>query len=175
MVFWEGNTGDTSDLFPDWTNPAHNETEMEEYRSRGEMGYVGEKKRLSLEFLRDHPGLYLRLTAKRFVYIWTGFWSLGPDYLAGEPFAFWNIGFSTILLILMLAGIRRALYTETMHTIPLLAVLVCYPLVFYIAHAATEYRHPIDPIVVIFVGLLLARGQEEPPRTNQVKTADFNL
>ena len=78
MVFWEGNTGNTSDLFPDWTNPAHNETEMAEYRSRGQMGYVAEKKRLSLEFLRDHPSLYLRLTAKRFVYIWTGFWSLRP-------------------------------------------------------------------------------------------------
>ena len=156
MVFWEGNTGDTSDLFPDWTNPAHNETEMEEYRSRGEMGYVAEKKSLSLEFLRDHPGLYLRLTAKRFVYIWTGSWSLRPDYLAGEPFAFWNIGFSTILLILMLAGIRRALYIEPMNTIPLLAVLVCYPLVYYVAHAATEYRHPIDPIVIIFIGLLIA-------------------
>jgi len=167
MVFWEGNTGDTSDLFPDWTNPAHNETEMEEYRSRGEMGYVAEKKRLSLEFLRDQPGLYLRLTARRFVYIWTGFWSLRSDYLAGEPFAFWNIGFSTILLILMLAGIRRALYTETMNTIPLLAVLVCYPLVFYVAHAATEYRHPIDPIVVIFIGVLIARSQEEPLRTSQ--------
>jgi len=167
MVFWEGNTGDTSDLFPDWTNPAHNETEMEEYRSRGEMGYVAEKKRLSLEFLRDQPGLYLRLTARRFVYIWTGFWSLRSDYLAGEPFAFWNIGFSTILLILMLAGIRRALYTETMNTIPLLAVLVCYPLVFYVAHAATEYRHPIDPIVVIFIGVPIAGSQEEPLRTSQ--------
>ncbi len=61
MVFWEGNMGDASDLFPDWTNPAHNETKMAEYGSRGEMGYVAEKKRLSLEFLRDHPGLYLRL------------------------------------------------------------------------------------------------------------------
>ena len=167
MIFWEGNTGDTSDLFPDWTNPAHNETEMAEYRSRGEVGYVAEKKRLSLEFLWDHPGLYLRLTAKRFVYIWTGFWSLRPDYLAGEPFAFWNIGFSTILLILMLAGIRRALYTETMNTIPLLAVLVCYPLVYYVAHAATEYRHPIDPIVVIFIGGVIAGSQEEPPTTSQ--------
>ena len=61
MVFGEGNMGDASDLFPDWTNPAHNETKMAEYGSRGEMGYVAEKKRLSVEFLRDHPGLYLRL------------------------------------------------------------------------------------------------------------------
>ncbi len=163
MIFWEGNTGDTSDLFPDWTNPAHNEKEMEEYRSRGEMGYVAEKKRLSLEFLRDHPGLCLRLTVRRFVYIWTGFWSLRADYLAGEPFAFWNIGISTILLILMLAGIRRAHCTETMNTIPLLAVLFCYPMVYYVAHAGTEYRHPIDPVVVIFIGVLIA-GSQEPPQ-----------
>jgi 4-amino-4-deoxy-L-arabinose transferase-like glycosyltransferase len=161
MIFWEGNTGDTSDLFPDWTNPAHNETEMADYRNRGEMGYVAEKKRLSFEFLRNYPGLYLRLTAKRFVYMWTGFWSLRPDFLEGEPFAFWNIGMSTILLILMLAGIRQALYAETVNTIPLLVVLVCYPAVYYIAHAGTEYRHPIDPIVVIFIGVLIAAIQEQ--------------
>jgi 4-amino-4-deoxy-L-arabinose transferase-like glycosyltransferase len=166
MVFWEGNTGDTSDLFPDWTNPAHNATEMEEYRNRGEVAYVAEKERLSLEFLRKHPGLYLRLTARRFVYTWTGFWSLRPSYLAGEPFAFWNVGISTVLLILMLAGIRRALYTQAMSTFPLLAVLICYPLVYYVAHAGTEYRHPIDPMVVILIGVLIAGSQKQSQERN---------
>ncbi len=63
----------------------------------------------------------------------------------------------------MLAGIRRVLYIRTMNTIPLLAILVCYPLVYYIAHAGTEYRHPVDPIVVIFIGLLIAGGQRSRP------------
>jgi hypothetical protein len=156
MVFWEGNTGDTSDLFPDWTNPAHNETEIEEYRSRGEMGYVAEKERLSREFLRDPPGLYRRLMAKRFVYTWTSVWSVCPSYFAGEPFAFWNIGISTILLTFMLAGVRQALYIVTISIIPVLAARVSDSLVYYVARTGTEYWHPIDPIVVIFIGVLIS-------------------
>ena len=146
-----GQYRDTSDLFPDWTNPAHNDTEMEGYRQLGGLGYVEQKKQASFEFLRRYPGLYLRLVAKRFVYTWTGFWTLSKDYLAAEPFTFPNIALSTILTALMVA---RALRFDPVATLPLLLVLGSYPLVYYIAHAGAEYRHPIDPICVVFVGYL---------------------
>jgi hypothetical protein len=154
MIFWEGNTGDTSDLYPDWTNPTHNTTEMEAYRRLGELGYVEQKKQASFDFLRRYPGLYLRLTAKRFIFTWTGFWSLRKDYLAGEPFAFPNIALSTTLTVLLLVGIRRAVRFNPDATLPLLLVLASYPLVYYIAHSGAEYRHPIDPICVVFIGYL---------------------
>jgi 4-amino-4-deoxy-L-arabinose transferase-like glycosyltransferase len=154
MIFWEGNTGDTSDPYPDWTNPAHNTTELEAYRQLGELGYVEQKKQASFDFLRRYPGLYLRLTAKRFIFTWTGFWSLRKDYLAGEPFAFPNIALSTTLTVLLLVGIRRAVRFNPDATLPLLLVLASYPLVYYIAHSGAEYRHPIDPICVVFIGYL---------------------
>lgn len=156
MIFWEGNTGDTSDLYPDWSNPAHNETEMAEYRRLGEMGYVEEKKQMSVEFIQRHPGLFLRLTVQRFVFTWTGFWSLRRDYLAGEPFAFANIGFCTTLTILMLAGMRRAYKLNQRAVVPVIAVLLVYPLVYYVTHPGVDYRHAIDPVVVVFLGVLAA-------------------
>src|SRR4029077_12042276 len=106
MVFWEGNTGDTSDLYPDWSNPAHNDTEMEQYRRLGEMGYVDEKRRMSRDFLLRYPGLFARLTLMRLTFTWTGFWSLRADYSAGEPFWLANVGFRTTLTVLMLARLR---------------------------------------------------------------------
>lgn len=168
MIFWEGNTGDMSDLFPDWTNPAHNTTEMEAYRRLGELGYVEQKKQASIDFLRRYPGLYLRLTAKRFIFTWTGFWSLRKDYLAGEPFTFPNIALSTTLTVLLLVGVWRAVHLNPDGTLPLLLVLASYPLVYYIAHSGAEYRHPIDPICVVFIGYLASsamarRGHAKVP------------
>jgi len=152
MIFWEGNTGDTSDLFPDWTNPAHNRTEMEAYARLGELGYVEQKKQASFDFIRHYPGLYLRLAAKRFIFTWTGFWSLRKDYLAGEPFAFPNIALSATLTVLLLFGAWRAMHFNPDDTSLLLLVLASYPLVYYIAHSGAEYRHPIDPICVVLIG-----------------------
>ena len=154
MIFWEANTGDMSDLFPDWTNPAHNQAEMEAYRQLGEIGYVEQKKQASLDFLRRYPSLYLRLVAKRFIYTWTGFWSLRKDYLAAEPFTFPHIALTTTLTALLLLGARRAIHFNPDGTLPLLLVLANYPLVYYIAHSGAEYRHPIDPICVVFIGYL---------------------
>jgi hypothetical protein len=51
-------------------------------------------------------------------------------------------------------GIRRAVRFNPDATLPLLLVLASYPLVYYIAHSGAEYRHPIDPICVVFIGYL---------------------
>lgn len=154
MIFWEGNTGDTSDLFPDWTNPAHNEGEMEKYRRLGELGYMEEKRRAALDFLVRYPRLFLWLTVKRFVFTWTGYWSLRPAYLANEPAAIPNIGFCTTLTILMLAGLRRAYLISREAVVPFFLVLTSYPLVYYLTHTGMDYRHPIDPVLTMFLGVL---------------------
>jgi len=169
MIFWEGNTGDMSDLFPDWTNPAHNETEMEAYRLLGEIGYVDQKKQASMDFLRRYPGLYIRLVAKRFIYTWTGFWSLRKDYLAAEPFTFPHIALTTTLTALFLVGAWRAMHFNPDGTLPLLLVLASYPLVYYIAHSGAEYRHPIDPICVILIGYLASAVMSRGTRTSVSK------
>lgn len=152
-VFWQSNTGDTSDLYPDWANAAHNSSEMEKYHKLGEIGYMQEKRRASLDFLRRYPGLFVRLTIKRTIFTWTGFWSLRSDYLAGEPFAFPNIAFCTGLGILLISGLRRAYRINPEAIIPFALVLFSYPLVYYIVHPGMDYRHPIDPIYAVFIGV----------------------
>lgn len=149
MIFWEGNTGDTSDLYPDWSNPAHNDTEMNQYRQLGEVGYVAEKRRLSFLFLRNYFPLFVCLTLQRIVFTWTGFWNLRPDYLSGEPFAFPNIAVCTLLTLFMVAGIRRAFLVSQYQVIPLLLVLAFYPLVYYVTHPGMDYRHPLDPLITM--------------------------
>jgi hypothetical protein len=149
MVFWEGNTGDTSDLYPDWSSPAHNDTEMNQYRQLGEAGYIAEKRRLSFLFLRNHFPLFVRLTLQRIVFTWTGFWNLRADYLSGEPFAFPNIAVCSVLTIFMSMGIRRAILASQFRVIPLLFVLAFYPLVYYVTHPGMDYRHPLDALITM--------------------------
>lgn len=150
MILWESNTGDTSDLYPDWSNPAHNDTEMKQYRELGEIGYVEAKRRLSQEFLSQHFPLFLRLTLQRMVFTWTGFWNLRPDYLSGEPFAIPNIAVCSLLTIFMIGGIRLAYLNRQPLVIPLLLVLAFYPVVFYVTHPGMDYRHPLDPLIIMF-------------------------
>lgn len=156
LVFWQGNTGDSSDLYPDWTNPSHNDTELEKYTRLGELAYMQEKREASLEFLRHHPGLFLRTSVKRFLFTWTGYWSLSRDYLKIEPMTIPNIGFSSALTALMLAGMRRAWRRKREAVLPLALVLLSYPLVYYFTHPGIDYRHPVDPVAAVFIGVLVA-------------------
>jgi len=161
--FWAGNTGDISDVYPDWTNPGLDATEMNKYSSRGELAYMAEKRTLGLDFIKHQPSLFLRLTARRIAFTWTGFWTLRSDYLAGEPFAFPNIAMCSLLTLFMCAGIRQSFRSGQLQVIPFLLILAFYPLVYYVTHIGMEYRHPLDPLVVMLgavavAGLFAARN-----------------
>jgi hypothetical protein len=156
IMFWQGNTGDTLYLYPEWTNTAKNEVELKKYQTMGEVAYVMEKRKVSLDFLRANPGLYLRLSFRRFLYVWTGIWSLRDEYLAEEPYTYPNMAMCISLTILMFAGICRGLRNSFGTTVPLVVILACYPLVYYATHPGMEYRHPMDPIIVLFVATILS-------------------
>jgi 4-amino-4-deoxy-L-arabinose transferase-like glycosyltransferase len=178
-TFWHsftlGNTGDTSDLYPDWANPSNNVALMDRFRSIGEIAFMEEKRREGLEFLRNNPWLFLRLSMKRAVFMWTGYWSFRPEYLANEPTEIPNIGFCTALTILAGLGIWRAYRADPMirsDLIPLLVVLFMYPLVYYAVYPGMGYRHPVDPVLVVFIGFLaceLARRRVHAPALDQAE------
>jgi len=158
LVFWQGNTGDGSDLYPDWTNPAHNDAELAKYYALGELGYMREKRAASLHYLRQHAGLFLRTSVRRFFFTWTGYWSLSREYREAEPLTLPNIGFCTALTALLLAGLRKAWRQNREAVIPLALVLLVYPLIYYFTHPGIEYRHPLDTVAAVFIGVLFARG-----------------
>ena len=153
MIFWEGNTGDSSELYPDWADPSTNDAEMEKYRHLGELGYVEEKRLASLDFVKHHPGLFGWLTLKRITFTWTGYWSLRREFRAAEPFAIPNIAFCSITTILALAGLRRAYRVNPERIMPSVLVLLSYPLVYYVTHPGMEYKHAIDPVLTVFIGV----------------------
>jgi hypothetical protein len=155
--FWAGNTGDTSDLVPDWAHLSNGEAEMQKYRRMGELFYFDSKKPLLEQFIREHPGTFARLTAKKFVFTWTGFWSLSPAYRAGEPFEIPNTVFCTGITVLMLIGLLLEFRETSSAGAFFTVVLFSIPLLYYATHPDLEYRHVIDPEIVILATLAVAR------------------
>lgn len=162
--FWAGNTGDTSDLVPDWAHPSNGEAEMRKFRDLGELRYFDSKKPLVQDFVRQHPATFLYLTGKKIVFTWTGFWSLNPTYLAGEPFEIPNTVFCTAVTILMLLGLFFAFRTNPAAGVFFALVLLTIPFLYYITHPDLEYRHVIDPEIVMLAALAVKH-----PRSGELR------
>ena len=83
------------------------------------------------------------------MFTWTGFWSLSRDYLTGEPFEIPNTVFCTTVSILALIGLVLVWRSNAVAGTFFACVLFSVPLIYYISHPDLEYRHTIDPEIVI--------------------------
>lgn len=146
-----GNTGDITDVYQDSAHPARNDEELALYRQLGESAYMARTRKLATTFVRENPGEYAWLTVKRVVFTWTGFWSLNPVYMKNEPFQFPNTFFCTSVTLLALVGLRRLWRMRKEWVAPYVIALAFFPLVYYVTHPGMDYRHPIDPLIVILV------------------------
>jgi len=145
--------------------PWHNDAEWNEFKQLGELGYMDHKKQQALEFIRANPGWFAWTSARRAVFLWTGYWSLAPDYLKEEPLDPPNIFLCSALTLLALLGLWRAWQANWSGALPYALVLFSFPLIYYITSPEVYYRRPIDPFFVILavVGVLsLAKKKGDP-------------
>ena len=166
VAFWVGNDGDTSSWMDLNAHPSTSPEEQAAFARLGEIPYMREKRRESLAFLAQHPGLYVVLCVRRFVYLWTGFWNLDPSNLQDEFHGFANVYLTLSLSLTMLLGLWRAWRNSIAvgdgaisssspreAALPYTLVLFFYPLVFYLSSPTIRYRHVIDPEVVVLSAL----------------------
>jgi 4-amino-4-deoxy-L-arabinose transferase-like glycosyltransferase len=149
IVLRLGTKGTTDYWGPYELGPWHNEQEWNEFQQFGELAYFDKKKQQAFEFIRANPGWYVWTSARRAVYLWTGYWSFAPEYLKQEPLDPPNIFFCTALTILALVGLWRAMRTDLSGAMPYVLVLFSFPLIYYITSPEVYYRRPIDPFFVI--------------------------
>jgi 4-amino-4-deoxy-L-arabinose transferase-like glycosyltransferase len=147
MEVWVGNNGDTSHWFV--AHPSESKTELEEYDRMGEIAYIAHKQQQTLAFIGSHPGAFAWTSFRRFLYVWTGYWSFDRRYLAQEPFDPANIAFCMIVTVPMLLGLRRAFREAGDVAMPYALLLVFFPLIYYFTHPKLHYRHTIDPEIVV--------------------------
>lgn len=160
-----GYNGDTSDVTPDSAHPTTSAVEYAQWQKLGEIGYMDAKKSESLAFIRKHPGFAAWVTVRHFFNMWTGFWSLDPKFLANEPFHIPNVLFTTAITLLMLTGFRYAwLQGKWQDVFPLALIVLTFPLVYYVTHTSMDYRHPLDPIIVIIISYCVVEWRRRRAR-----------
>lgn len=169
---WSANNGDPSNPTLEWTHPASNPAELDLYLSQGETAYIARKHVLVADFLAHHPGFFAKLTVRRIVNYWTGFWSLDPSYMRQEPTQPPNVFLCTSLTLLMLFGARDWWRRDRLAAIAYLLPIAIFPVAYYISHPLMDYRQPIEPqiVILVVVGLravkqsLKARSLAKEPR-----------
>jgi Dolichyl-phosphate-mannose-protein mannosyltransferase len=144
-----GNNGDSFHWRPREVGPWHNDAEWKEFKEIGELNYMAEKKRQAFDFMKGHPEWVLRQDLRKFVYIWTGFWSFDSRYLAEEPLDPANVAFCTTLTVFPLFGLWRAFQQDRTVAMPYALVLFIFPLIYYVTHPEVYYRRQIDPLFVV--------------------------
>jgi len=149
LEFCIGNVSNAPHWWDSSLHPSGNPAELEKFARLGELGYMDEKRVQAVDFLKSKPGVFVWRSLRRFIYMWTGFWSFDPKYLRDEPLDLANIPFCTANTILAGLGLRKLIRRDVVGSLPFLIVLSLFPLVYYFTHPEITYRHPIDPLVVI--------------------------
>ncbi len=152
-----GNNGDTSywagaslgSALAQKIGPWHNDAEWQKYKQIGEIAYMEENKEKAVAFIRANPRWFAVVTVRRFVFIWTHFWSFSHYYLEQEPDDPINVVFNTLFTLLTLVGLRRAFRVNKPVTVLYGLVFLFFPVVFYFTHVEVYFRRQIDPLMVV--------------------------
>ncbi len=104
-----------------------------EYNRLGELRFMETKRDVALQFIRQHPSEFLRLCGQRFYAYWST-----PDPSRWLP-----------LGLLAWAGAMVGLWRRRPAAIPLLIILLVFPLIYYITHPWPTYRHPMEPEILL--------------------------
>lgn len=131
-------------------HPRLHPEEAEKVKQWGEMEYMRQARREAVQWIRENPGPFLRLTALRVVHVWFG-WRPGPARSSlHTPLV---VAGSCLLTILAILGARRILPAlSAPQRAALFIPLAMFPLVLYIVDYMPRYRAPIDWILLVLAG-----------------------
>jgi len=117
----------------------------------------------ALTFIEAHRGLYVEMTLRRVVYLWTGFWSFSRRYLQEEPLDPPNIVFCTSLTVLTLLGLYRTFRVSGDTAMPYALVFFFFPMIYYLTHPEDYYRRPIDPLFAVLAAYAINSWMRNRP------------
>lgn len=115
-----------------------------EYNRVGEIGFMEEKREIAMNFIRQHPAEFLRLSGIRFFHFWSS-----PEPVIWLP-----------LSIAAWIGLILALRHKGLAAAPYAVVLLMFPLVYYVTHTFNSYRHPTEPAMFLLAALAVVSAGE---------------
>ena len=150
---WQGNHPGATGLFDRTIEPLRNKQEYSDYAAKGEVVYMRDKGTLARDYIRAHPGEFLRLSAKRVARFWTG---------AGSAVNSGVVELHAVLTSLLgLSGLaalwRRRRVKDRGRAVLFLLPLLVFPLPYYITHAEFRFRLVLDPLLTILGAYAITR------------------
>jgi hypothetical protein len=141
------------------------------YSELGETEFLETKWKAAKAFIYSHPGLCLKLAARRCVAMWMGTPSPWQDFLNSDSilvrFVFvWN----GVTLLGAIAGLGCLFLKRRAYLLPFAAFPVVFPMIYYVTQASLRLRHPCDPALA----LLLALAVRWPYLKHQPMQAAFD-
>jgi Dolichyl-phosphate-mannose-protein mannosyltransferase len=128
--------------------------EVRRYARMGETAFMDEKWRLVVKFIREHPELETRLTARRFVAFWAGTETPVKTFLETDSLL---IRVIFLLNAIAAAGAAASIFLlwsqRSSFAFPATVFPVVFPCVYYLTHASLRMRHPIDPTVLLLTAI----------------------
>ena len=159
LELWMGNNGDSLRWTSDDRHPLHDAKELAAYNA-GELAYMDHKSQQAKAYIADHPSWYAWMCARRSVYLWTGYWSFDPAYLAAEPTDPENIPFATGMTLLGVVGLFLLGRQNPYEALRFGIVLFLFPVVYYFNHPEPYHMRPLDPLLLMLgcYAVLTVRG-----------------
>lgn len=173
LQLWLGNNSQYRDVFPGWLHPIDNVAERARYIRMGEVAYMQEKKRETIEWVSAHPARVLELSVQRVVGTWLGTPHPWRDFRRETSLLVRTVFVANFLASLgALAGLVRLVANRGIrrYFVPVAALPVLFPFAFYFSQALLRYRYPIDPIVMLLVALA-AQGARQRLRRQSAPDA----
>jgi Dolichyl-phosphate-mannose-protein mannosyltransferase len=151
LELWVGNNPDESDVRSFSAAPSFSASESNTYKAMGEISYMSLKRREAVEFIWSHRAITGRRIASRIFDFWfavtdrpQGAWASYPVYL--KAFFCLNV----IFIVLSWFGLASAWRILGFFEIALhAAVVLVYPLAYYLMLGLARYRYPIEPFLVV--------------------------
>lgn len=145
-------------------HPANSPTELRLYEQLGELNYDRYSMRRATAFITANPRKFLDLIGLRIQAWWLGYSSTFTANLQTAR-RLGTIKRAAVLipLPLLFFGIYRAWRSGIMIS-PLVAILLIYPLPYYLMDAAERYKFPIEPVALMietYGGMVLLRRFQE--------------
>ena len=159
-----GNGNGADGTWMQYLHPTQDTFAMRQYISLGELGYIENRKRQALDYIKADYPRFAVLCLKRFVYYWNG-----PPKVSQ---IWWLAQLRNSLFlassVLMLWGLGRALRQRRPGAWLLFWLILLYPAIYYVVYPGQRYRHPIEPeITILGVYLLTEAGRKYPASTRK--------
>jgi len=152
LELWLGNNPGVPDSWSPWLHPNDDPSEAAKYGRMTEIPYMQLKQQEALQFMSSHPLDTLNFTLHRFANNWLGMDQSPADVWNHVPLQVKLIVLGNCLFpLLSLLGLLLAYREKNYGVVPLAFVMLFFPMVFYITHASTRYRHPMDPVMLVLV------------------------